>query len=66
MVTLFLLSIGHTHFQNLSSGLRIILLYLLQTQDLRVDQEKKPCIRVNIRELNRELCTGLSILYINT
>jgi len=30
---------------------------LLQTQDLRVDQEKEPYIRVNIRELNRELCT---------
>ena len=30
---------------------------LLQTQDLRVDQEKEPCIRINIRELDRELCT---------
>jgi len=30
---------------------------MLQTQDLRVDQEKEPCIEVNIRELNRELCT---------
>ena len=30
---------------------------MLQTQDLRVDQEKEPCIRVNTRELNRELCT---------
>ena len=25
--------------------------------DIRVDQEKKPYIRVNTRELNRELCT---------
>jgi len=29
---------------------------ILQTQNLRVDQEKEPCIRVNIRELDRELC----------
>jgi len=39
------------------------ILTILQTQDLRVDQEKESCIRVNTRELNRELCTGLSILY---
>jgi len=39
---------------------------MLQTQDLRVDQEKEPCIRVNTRELDRELCTGLSILYTKT
>ena len=32
---------------------------MLQTQELRVVQEKEPCIRVN----TRELCTGLSILY---
>ena len=36
---------------------------LLQTQNFRVSQEKEPCIRVNTRELNRELCTGLSTLY---
>jgi len=36
---------------------------MLQTQDLRVDQEKEPCIRVNTRELNRELFTGLSTFY---
>jgi len=42
------------------------LLQILQTQDLRVNQEKKPCIRVNTRELNRELCTRLSTLYTNT
>jgi len=30
---------------------------MLQTQDLRVDQEKESCIRVNTRELNGELCT---------
>ena len=29
---------------------------MLQTQDLRVDQEKESCIRVNTRELDRELC----------
>ena len=29
---------------------------LLQTQDFRVDQEKEPCIRVNTREFNGELC----------
>jgi len=28
---------------------------MLQTQALRVGQEKEPCIRVNTRELNREL-----------
>ena len=39
---------------------------MLQTEDLKVDQEKEPCIRVNTGELNRELCTGLSILYTNT
>jgi len=31
---------------------------MLQTQDLRVNQEKESCIRVNIREFDRELCTG--------
>ena len=39
---------------------------MLQTQDLRVDQEKEPCIRVNTRELNRELCTEQSTLYTKT
>ena len=39
---------------------------VLQTQDLRVDQKKEPCIRVNTRELDRELCTGLSTLYTKT
>jgi len=34
-----------------------LLVYVLQTQDLRVDQKKEPCIRVNIRELDRELYT---------
>ena len=37
---------------------------LLQLQDLRVGQVKEPCIRVNIRELDRELYTKSSILYI--
>jgi len=36
---------------------------LLQTQELKIIQEKESCIRVNKRELNRELCTGLSTLY---
>jgi len=26
---------------------------VLQTQELRVIQEKEPCIRINIRELNK-------------
>ena len=39
------------------------MLNMLQTQELRVVQEKESCIRVNTRELNRELCTGLSTLY---
>ena len=39
---------------------------LLQTQDFRVDQEKEPYIRVNTRELDRELCIRLSILYTKT
>jgi len=36
---------------------------MLQTQEIKVIQEKEPCIRVNIRELNRELYTGISTLY---
>ena len=36
---------------------------MLQFNDLRVNQKKKPCIRVNTRELNWELCTRLSTLY---
>jgi len=36
---------------------------ILQTQDLRVGQVNKSCIEVNIRELDRELSTGLSTLY---
>jgi len=39
---------------------------MLQFQDLRVDQEKEPCIRINIRKLDRELYTGLSTLYTKT
>jgi len=39
---------------------------MLRFNNLRVDQEKEPCIRINTRELNRELCTGLSILYTKT
>ena len=40
------------------NSLELLLVYVLQTQDLRVDQKKEPCIRVNIRELDRELCTS--------
>ena len=36
---------------------------VLQSQDLRVGQVKEPCIRINTRKLNRELCTESSILY---
>ena len=36
---------------------------LLQLQDLRVGQIKEPYIRVNTRELNKELCTGSSTFY---
>jgi len=36
---------------------------LLQSQDLRVGQEKEPYIWVNTRKLNRELCIKLSTLY---
>jgi len=36
---------------------------LLQFSDLRVDQRRELCIRVNIRELDRELSIRLSILY---
>ena len=39
---------------------------MLQLKDIRVGQYKEPCIRVNIRELDRELCTELSILYTET
>ena len=31
--------------------------------NLKVGQEKESCVKVNTRELNIELCTGLSILY---
>ena len=36
---------------------------ILQTQVLRVEQVNESCIRVNIKELNRELCIELSTLY---
>ena len=38
---------------------------MLQSQDLRVGQVKEPCIRVNTKELNKELYTRLSTLYTN-
>ena len=37
---------------------------MLQSQDLRVGQEKKSCIKVNTRELDEVSSTELSILYI--
>jgi len=39
---------------------------MLQLKDFRASQGEEPCIRVNIRELNRELYTGLSTLYTQT
>ena len=39
------------------------LLILLWFSNLRVNQRRESCIRVNTRELNRELSTGLSTLY---
>ena len=39
---------------------------MLQSQDLGVGQVKESYIRVNTRELNRELCIELSILYTKT
>ena len=46
------------------SSLSLCISSILQFKDLRVNQWIKLCIRINIRELNRELCTELSILYI--
>ena len=37
---------------------------MLQSQDLKVDQEKKPYIKINTRELDKVSSTELSILYI--
>ena len=36
---------------------------ILQLKDFRVGQWEKPYIRINTRELNRELYIGLSTLY---
>ena len=36
---------------------------MLWTWNLMVDQKSKPCIKINIRELNRVPSTELSILY---
>ena len=38
---------------------------MLQFNNFRVDQRKKPCIRVNIRELNRVLGTIYLSIYTN-
>ena len=48
-----------------SKKLKVKTLVVLQSQDLRVGQVKESCIRVNIRELNKELCIRLSTLYTN-
>jgi len=48
---------------NNSSALGPDRVLLLRFNDLRVDQRKKPCIRVNIRKLNRELCIESSTFY---
>ena len=40
-------------------------IHLLQFNNLRVDQRKEPCIRVNIRELNRVLGTIYLLIYNN-
>ena len=39
---------------------------MLQLKDFKMSQREESYIQVNTRELNRELCTGLSILYIQT
>jgi len=53
-------------FRNLYSVLLRFYKGVLQLKDLRVGQCEESCIRVNIKELNRELCTGLSTLYTKT
>jgi len=52
----------------LSGGFSVEILtgVLLQMQVLRVGQVNESCIGVNTRELNRELCTGLSTFYTKT
>ena len=37
--------------------------YMLQFNDFRADQRKEPCIKVNIRKLNKKLYIELSTLY---
>jgi len=37
---------------------------MLQSQDLKVDQEKKSCIKINTRELDGVSSIELPILYI--
>ena len=36
---------------------------MLQLKDFRASQKEEPCIKINTRELDREICTRLSILY---
>ena len=52
----------------LSGGFSVEILteVLLQMQVLRVGQVNESYIGVNTRELNRELCTGLSTFYTKT
>ena len=40
-------------------------IHLLQFNNLRVDQRKEPCIRVNIKKLNRVLGTIYLLIYNN-
>jgi len=48
--------------EEISSYKLLVVCYNLKT--FRVGQEKKPCIKAYIRELNRVFSTKLSILYI--
>ena len=65
---MYCISMSHTGCISQKSTWRTrkIRLLVLQTQNFRVSQEKELCIRVNTRELNRELCTKLSTLYTKT
>jgi len=47
---------------SLDNGYTFPFLYY-DSNPLELEFRKKPCIRVNTREINGELCTGLSILY---
>ena len=68
LTTKFMLIVSHFIFitgnkYNLLKDKYCAGLVLLWLKDLRANQWIEHCIRVNTRELNRELCTGLSTLY---